>query len=46
MADIWLATDANGKPFALRKLHDGSGSTLWRADVSCAVATSFEDSRS
>ncbi len=22
MADIWLATDAQGKPFALRKLHD------------------------
>ena len=22
MADIWLATDADGKPFALRKLHD------------------------
>lgn len=22
MADIWLATDAEGKPFALRKLHD------------------------
>ena len=22
MADIWLATDGNGKPYALRRLHD------------------------
>src|SRR5487761_1952971 len=46
MADIWLATDPDGKPFALRRLHDrlrGDWGARRRLFRGCEVLARLQD---